>query len=218
VTSPTGPDGSAYPGGAPISLPSMSTHHEPGRTRLDEEIRSCERCPLAATRTNAVPGDGPVPARILFIGEAPGRNEDRRGQPFVGRAGSILDELLAGIGIARSEVFITNIVKCRPPKNRDPVPAEIEACRPYLERQLAMIRPAVIVTLGRFAMRWVLEAHGFAPGPIGEVHGRVFRLDGAHGEVAIVPVYHPAAAIYRPGLREDLQADFAAIKTVIEKE
>jgi uracil-DNA glycosylase family 4 len=193
----------------------MTDRHLHERERMDQEIRSCIRCPLAATRTNAVPGEGPIPARILFIGEAPGKNEDLKGRPFVGRAGSILDGLLAGIGVAREEVFITNIVKCRPPKNRDPTSGEIEACRGYLEQQLALIRPEVIVPLGRFAMRWVLEAHGFSPGPIGEVHGTVFRLDGAHGEVAIIPVYHPAATIYRPGIRVELEGDFAAIAGIL---
>ena len=178
----------------------MTTIHE--RTALNEAVRTCTRCPLAKTRTNAVPGDGPVPARILFIGEAPGKNEDLQGSPFVGRAGSILDGLLAGIGVARDEVFITNIVKCRPPKNRDPTTEEIEACRPYLERQLALLCPEVIVPLGRFAMRWVLESYGITPGPISEVHGTVFHIRDTGCEQVVIPVYHPAATIYRPAFRE----------------
>lgn len=192
----------------------MTTDHE--RTALDEAVRTCTRCPLAKTRTHAVPGDGPVPTRILFIGEAPGRNEDLQGSPFVGRAGSILDGLLAGIGVARDEVFITNIVKCRPPKNRDPTPAEIEACRPYLERQLALLCPEVIVPLGRFAMRWVLESYGITPGPISEVHGTVFRIRNTGCEQVVIPVYHPAATIYRPAFREVLAADFKTILAVLE--
>lgn len=191
----------------------MNIEHE--RTTLDEAIRTCTRCPLAETRTNAVPGDGPVPARIFFIGEAPGRNEDIKGIPFVGRAGSILDGLLEGIGVARGEVFITNIVKCRPPKNRDPTYEEIEACRPYLESQLALFRPEVIVPLGRFAMRWVLESYGLSPGPISEVHGQVFRVQVISGERVIIPVYHPAATIYRPAFREVLEADFETIRAVL---
>ncbi|MEA2035082.1 MAG: type-4 uracil-DNA glycosylase [Euryarchaeota archaeon] len=188
----------------------MNTEHE--RTVIDETVRRCTRCPLAETRTNAVPGEGPVPAHILFIGEAPGRNEDTKGTPFVGRAGSILDDLLEGIGVARDDVFITNIVKCRPPKNRDPNLEEIEACRPYLDRQLSLIRPEVIVPLGRFAMRWVLESYGIAPAPISEVHGKVFRIQMIKGERVIIPVYHPAATIYRPALREVLAADFRTIR------
>jgi uracil-DNA glycosylase family 4 len=191
----------------------MTAEHE--RTTIDEDVRTCTRCPLAATRISAVPGEGPVPARILFIGEAPGRNEDKQGRPFVGRAGSILDDLLAGIGVARDEVFITNIVKCRPPGNRDPTTAEIEACRPYLERQIALIRPEVIVTLGRFAMRWVLESHGVVPGPISTMHGTVVRIRWSGGERTVVPVYHPAATIYRPAFREVLADDFATIREVI---
>jgi len=189
---------------------------EEERIAIDEAIRTCTRCPLAETRTNAVPGDGPVNARLLFIGEAPGRNEDKQGRPFVGRAGSILDGLLEGIGVARDEVFITNIVKCRPPKNRDPTTEEIEACRPYLERQLSLICPQVIIPLGRFAMRWVLESYGITPGPISEVHGRVFRLRNTGCEQVIIPVYHPAATIYRPAFREVLAADFETIRAVLD--
>lgn len=192
----------------------MNTEEE--RIAFDETIRSCTRCPLAETRTNAVPGDGPVSARILFIGEAPGRNEDQKGIPFVGRAGSILDGLLEGIGVARDEVFITNIVKCRPPKNRDPTTEEIETCRPYLERQLALICPEVIVPLGRFAMRWVLESYGITPGPISTEHGRVFRLNNTGCEQVVIPVYHPAATIYRPAFREVLATDFEIIRTVLD--
>ncbi|HDQ08636.1 MAG TPA: uracil-DNA glycosylase [Methanoculleus sp.] len=185
------------------------------RTMIDEDVRTCTCCPLAATRTYAVPGEGPVPARILFIGEAPGRTEDAQGRPFVGRAGKILDDLLAGIGVSRDEVFITNIVKCRPPNNRDPTPAEIEACRPYLEQQIALIRPEVIVPLGRFAMRWVLESHGVKPGPISAMHGTVVRIRWSGGKRTVVPVYHPAATIYRPVMREALAADFGTIREVI---
>ena len=193
----------------------MSIEHE--RTVLDETVRTCTRCPLAETRTNAVPGEGPVSARIMFVGEAPGKNEDTKGAPFVGRAGSILDGLLAEIGIARDEVFITNIVKCRPPKNRDPSPEEIEACRPYLDDQLSLIRPMVIVPLGRFAMRWVLESYGIAPGPISEVHGKIYRILTITGERIIIPVYHPAATIYRPAYREMLAADFKTIRAVLDE-
>ncbi|WP_218185153.1 uracil-DNA glycosylase [Methanogenium cariaci] len=136
----------------------------------------------------------------------------------MGRAGNILNGLLEEIGVVRDEVFITNIVKCRPPKNRDPNPEEIEACRPYLDSQLSLIRPMVIVPpLGRFAMRWVLESYGIAPGPpISEVHGKIFRIQTITGERVVIPVYHPAATIYRPAFREILAADFETIRSVIE--
>jgi len=193
----------------------MTFEHE--RTVLDEAVRTCTRCPLAKTRTNAVPGEGPIPARVLFIGEAPGRSEDLKGVPFVGRAGTILDSLLADIGLERDDVFITNIVKCRPPKNRDPSHEEIEACRHYLDDQLSLIRPVVIVPLGRFAMSWVLESYGIAPGgPISEVHGKIYRILTITGERIVIPVFHPAATIYRPAYRESLAADFKTIRAVLD--
>lgn len=195
--------------GAPVMNP------EDERMAIETAVRTCERCELAETRTNAVPGAGPVTARVLIIGEAPGRNEDRQGIPFVGRAGSILDGLLEGICLSRDDVFITNIVKCRPPKNRDPTAGEIAACRPYLERQLALICPQVIVPLGRFAMRWVLESYGITPGPISEVHGQIFYVQNSVCEQVVIPVYHPAATIYRPAYRELLAADFETIREVL---
>jgi uracil-DNA glycosylase family 4 len=185
--------------------------------RLNEEVATCSRCPLSASRTQAVPGEGPANARILFIGEAPGKNEDLQGRPFVGRAGRILDELLASIDLERNQVYITNIVKCRPPKNRDPTPAEITACHPYLERQIAMIRPRVIVPLGRFSMRIICEAYGIRPGPIGEMHGSVIQASGPGAEVVIVPMYHPAAAIYNPYKKTDILEDFQTLRRVLDE-
>ena len=160
----------------------MNTEHE--RTVIDEAVRSCTLCPLAETRTNAVPGEGPVSARILIIGEAPGRNEDSKGVPFVGRAGNILDDLLEGIGVARDEVFITNIVKCRPPGNRDPLPGEIDSCQPYLVRQLEIIRPKVICTLGRFAAQCLLNTKA----PLSRLRGKLSDYNG----IPLIPTYHPA--------------------------
>ena len=154
-------------------------------TDMYEQIRICPKCDLSQSRTNAVPGEGPEDAQIMFIGEAPGFHEDRQGRPFVGAAGQFLDDLLKLIGMDRGKVYITNVVKCRPPQNRDPLPHEMEACRPYLDCQIERIKPKVIITISRFAMaRW------FPDKKISEIHGRAKRF----GDLVVVPMYHPAAA------------------------
>lgn len=169
---------------------------------LHRQIERCDSCGLCRTRTRTVPGAGGSAAEVFFIGEAPGKKEDATGQPFVGAAGRVLDEMLAAIGLARADVFITSVLKCRPPDNRDPLPAEIEACLPFLAQQVAIIRPKLIVALGRFAL------HLFRPeAVIGACHGRPFTDNG----YPILPVYHPAAAIYNRKLREPLARDFAKI-------
>jgi len=171
------------------------------------EVRVCPLCELSRTRTNAVPGDGASKARILFIGEGPGWNEDKQGKPFVGPAGKFLDELLAIAGVSREDVFITNVVKCRPPGNRDPLPDEIAACAPYLDRQIALIDPEVVVTLGRFSMaRW------FPGERISKIHGNPKR----DGKRLIVPMYHPAAALHQQALRGLIEADFAKLPGFLE--
>ena len=170
------------------------------------EVRVCPLCELSRTRTNAVPGDGAAHARILFIGEGPGWNEDKQGKPFVGPAGKFLDELLTIAGVSREDVFITNVVKCRPPGNRDPLPDEIAACAPYLDRQIAMIDPEVVVTLGRFSMaRW------FPGERISKIHGNPKR----DGKRLIVPMYHPAAALHQQALRGLIEADFAKLPAIL---
>ncbi len=170
------------------------------------EVRVCPLCELSRTRTNAVPGDGAAHARILFIGEGPGWNEDKQGKPFVGPAGKFLDELLTIAGVSREDVFITNVVKCRPPGNRDPLPDEIAACAPYLDRQIAMIDPEVVVTLGRFSMaRW------FPGERISKIHGNPKR----DGKRLIVPMYHPAAALHQQALRGIIEADFAKLPAIL---
>jgi len=174
----------------------------PPLTALHREIAACTNCELCRTRTHAVPGTGSATARVFFIGEAPGRKEDATGLPFVGAAGKGLDGLLAGIGLTRAEVFITSILKCRPPANRDPSPEETAACLPHLARQVAIIRPRLIVTLGRHAL--ALFRTGMT---IGEIHGRPF----ADNDYTILPLYHPAAAIYNRKLRPTLEADFTKI-------
>ena len=166
--------------------------------KVGTEVRGCPLCKLSRTRKNAVPGEGQLSAKILFIGEAPGRNEDDKGRPFVGAAGKILDELLQKAGIERSRVFITNVVKCRPPGNRVPDEDEVSACRPYLERQLALIRPHVICILGRTAYASLLGG-----GSITADRGKIIEKAGQKYFLTI----HPAAAIYRRSLVSVLEAD-----------
>jgi DNA polymerase len=174
---------------------------------LADEIRGCKACPLHRSAKQAVPGEGSAESGILFLGEAPGYNEDVQGRPFVGAAGQLLDQLLAGIGLDRSKVFITNVVRHRPPENRDPLPEEVAACHVWFERHLAALKPKVVVTLGRHAM------YKFFPGEsISRVHGRARKKDG----ITIFPVFHPAAALHQPSLRSDLEKDFQALAAFLE--
>jgi uracil-DNA glycosylase len=170
------------------------------------EVSTCTKCNLCKSRTKAVPGEGNPHARIMFIGEGPGFNEDRQGRPFVGQAGQFLEELLSSINLKRSEVFITNVVKCRPPENRDPLPEEINACNDYLDRQIAAIKPQVIVTLGRYSM-----AKFFGNEKITAIHGRARKLDG----YICIAMYHPAAGLHRPDLKDTIRADFKKIPLVV---
>jgi len=173
---------------------------------LYEEIADCPRCALARTRSRTVPGVGTSRTDLMFIGEAPGAREDEQGLPFVGAAGKFLDELLHGIGLSRETVYICNVVKCRPPGNRDPEAVEIEACRPFLDRQIEIVNPKVIVTLGRVSMaRW------FPGVAISRIHGRAKQIDGR----LVVPMYHPAAALHRGDLRSVIEADFARLPALI---
>jgi uracil-DNA glycosylase family 4 len=176
------------------------------------EVRACTRCGLAATRTKAVPGEGDPDTEVVFVGEGPGFNEDRQGRPFVGRAGDLLVRLLATLGWRREEVFITNVVKCRPPENRDPEPAEVAACAPYLRRQLEILDPAVVVTLGRHSLV------RFMPGArIGGAHGTMAPVDpqtGASGALAYA-LYHPAAALRSTEVERQSFADVAGIPAAL---
>lgn len=186
------------------------------RERLVEvyrEVQDCERCPLAATRTRAVFGAGDADAELMFVGEAPGADEDRQGLPFVGRAGMLLGELLAEVGLSREEVFITNVLKSRPPGNRDPQPSEIEACEPYLFRQVELIEPKVVATLGNFATKLLTGS----PAGITRVRGtpQVHRL-GAR-TVFIFPLLHPAAALRTPKMKETLSEDFVRLRALLEE-
>ncbi|MDF1499286.1 MAG: uracil-DNA glycosylase [Anaerolineales bacterium] len=173
------------------------------------EVVVCKDCKLHLSRKNAVPGEGPARAELMFIGEGPGFHENEQGKPFVGAAGRFLEELLEGIGMSREEVFIGNVVKCRPPGNRDPEQQEIEACAKYLERQIDAIDPKVIITLGRFSM-----ARYFPDAKISRIHGQPAEIDGR----LIVPMFHPAAALHQPSLREVVEADFAKLPALIAGE
>jgi uracil-DNA glycosylase family 4 len=175
---------------------------------IAEQTASCTRCQLQHSRKKAVPGTGDPYSEIMFIGEGPGFHENQQGLPFVGAAGNFLDELLADAKLIRADVFITNVVKCRPPGNRDPQVEELEACRGYLERQIAAINPDVIVTLGRFSM-----AHFINNGKISSIHGRSYWFNGR----MIIPMYHPAAALHQPSLRSVVKQDFSKLPGLIEK-
>lgn len=172
-------------------------------------IRACTLCPLHKGARQAVPGEGTAEAGILFLGEAPGYNEDVQGRPFVGAAGQLLDQLLAGIGLDRSKVFITNVVRHRPPENRDPLPDEIAACDVWFRAHVEALRPKVVVTLGRFAM------YKFLPGEsITRIHGKARRVAG----VTVFPMFHPAAALHQPSLRAELEKDFQTLAHMIATE
>lgn len=175
---------------------------------LAAEISRCTRCLLHRGRTKAVPGVGPSNAEIMFIGEAPGFHEDQQGLPFVGAAGNFLDELLESIGLKRQDVYIANVIKCRPPGNRDPLPEEIEACKPYLDRQIELIQPQLVVTLGRFSM-----ARAFPKSRISRIHGQPRKIGG----VIYYPMYHPAAALHQPSLRRTVEEDMRRIPELIEQ-
>ena len=171
-------------------------------TQLYEQVRSCTRCALHQSRTRAVPGEGREDAGIVFIGEAPGFHEDRQGRPFVGAAGNFLDELLKMIGLRREDVYICNVLKCRPPQNRDPLASEIEVCQRWLDRQIELIRPQVIVTLGRYSM-----VRYFPGKSISKIHGTALRK----GSVIYYAMYHPATALHQQSLRRAIEADMRKI-------
>ena len=181
---------------------------------LRGQIANCKKCRLCEKRIQAVPGSGNLKTEIMFIGEGPGKNEDEQGLPFVGAAGKFLDQMLASIELTRNEVFITNVVKCRPPENRDPLPDEVTACWSYLMEQIKIIQPLLIVTLGRHAMyRFLPETF-----KISDIHGQAKKmLDSKTGaSQTYFPIYHPAAALYNPNLRDTLISDFKKIPKVLE--
>jgi uracil-DNA glycosylase family 4 len=175
-------------------------------TELNQQIALCRKCDIARLRTKVVPGEGAEDAAIMFIGEAPGWHEDQQGRPFVGQAGQFLEKLLASINLKREQVFITNVIKTRPPDNRDPLPTEIQNCRPWLDRQIEIIKPKMIVTLGRYSM-----AKYFPGKTISKVHGTALKLDG----VIYFAMYHPAAALHQQSLKKDIEADMLKIPKLL---
>jgi len=175
-------------------------------SEIRHQVERCTDCDLHHSRVKAVPGEGPEKASIMFIGEGPGFHENQQGKPFVGQAGKFLDELLTNAGVKREEVFITNVVKCRPPGNRDPQPEELEACGKYLDRQIELINPKIIVTLGRFSM-----AKFFGAVKISQIHGKSKKI----GDRLIVAMYHPAAALHQPALKNTLLEDFSKLKNYL---
>jgi len=177
-------------------------------TDLYAEVTGCRKCILGQGRTHAVPGEGPENAEIMFIGEAPGFHEDRQGRPFVGAAGQYLEELLQKIGLTRADVYIANVIKCRPPGNRDPETDEIAACRPYLDAQIGLIRPRLVVTLGRFSME-----RYFPGASISRIHGQPKRV----GNVTYYPMFHPAAALHQPRWRSLVEEDFLRIPSLLAR-
>jgi len=177
---------------------------------IHSEILECTKCELHKSRTNAVPGEGPYDARIMFVGEGPGQNEDEQGRPFVGAAGKFLTELLESIGMKRSNVFITNIVKCRPPNNRAPRKPEIEACNPYLQSQIKLINPRIVCALGTPAITTLMGDEYSAS----RFHGKPLTKGG----VTLLPMYHPAATLYDASLKETLFHDFQILKKLLENE
>ncbi len=183
--------------------------HEDSIEKIAADVRGCPLCKLARTRKNAVPGEGQISAKIMFIGEAPGRSEDEKGKPFVGAAGRILDDLLKKAGIERSQVFITNIVKCRPPNNRVPEEDELIACRPYLDRQIALIKPKVICILGRTAYSSILGGSSITAN-----RGKIVERSGQK----YFSTFHPAAVIYNKNLLSTLEADLKKLAAEINKE
>lgn len=188
---------------------------------IRDEVVALSSSPLYAYRTEnkyfPVIGEGSHEAKIMFVGEAPGENEAKTGRPFCGRAGKVLDSLLESVGIKREEVYITNIVKDRPPRNRDPLPEEISLYAPFLDRQIAILKPKVIATLGRFSMQYVMNRYGLEQelAPISALHGKIFETEIEGEKVRIAPLYHPAAAIYNQELLTILKNDFQALKDLV---
>jgi DNA polymerase len=184
--------------------------------KIEQEILNCKRCPLYKTRNHPVCGEGDPHSKIILIGEAPGYNEDMTGHPFCGEAGKILDELLVAAEITRGEIYITNILKCRPPQNRDPKAEEIKACIPYLNRQIEFIQPKIICTMGNYATRFIFERYGLKSKiqGISKIHGRTFEIGNLFQSIKIIPIYHPAVATYNINMKGILKKDFRLLKDI----
>ncbi|MET1159982.1 MAG: type-4 uracil-DNA glycosylase [Thermoprotei archaeon] len=185
--------------------------------KLVQEILSCRKCKLSMYRKNAVPGEGNTSAEIMFVGEAPGAREDETGRPFVGAAGQLLTELIESIGFKREDVYITNVVKCRPPNNRDPEEDEIKACSPYLIKQIQLIKPKIIIALGRHSARFLFTSAGITWKNMSVMHGKPYEVEIFGVKTILIATYHPAAALYNPKLRGSLERDFIRIREVYDK-
>jgi len=185
--------------------------------KLSIQIKNCDKCPLYKNRKNAVPGEGDWKNKIMLIGEAPGFNEDEQGRPFVGRAGKLLEEFLNSIGKRREEVFITNVVKCRPPNNRQPEEEEIKTCTSsYLDKQIELIRPKLIVCLGNVSAKYIFNKFGLEFESMNKFHGKIFQVSNLYIQTRIIATYHPAAILRNQNLMPIAKADWETIKEVIE--
>ena len=182
--------------------------------KIKEEVLKCQKCPLYKNRNYPVIGEGNHQTKIMFIGEAPGAQEDRTGHPFCGAAGKVLDELLNSVGIKREDIYVSNLLKCRPPSNRDPQKEEIEACSSYIERQIKIIQPRIICPLGRYSMQFLMEKFGLKNEiqPIGKIHGKVFKIKTVQPELFLIPLYHPATVTYNANMKEILKNDFRILE------
>jgi len=180
--------------------------------KIEYLVKKCKKCNLHKTRINTVFGEGFFNARIMFIGEAPGKNEDERGRPFVGRAGKKFDEMLECIGLRRNDVYISNILKCRPPKNRNPLKIEIKNCSEYIEKQIEIIKPDIIAPMGNYAITYIFNKFKLKLEKISKIHGRIYSVNSSSKKLKIIPIYHPAAAIYRKNIKNILLKDFQNIK------
>jgi len=185
--------------------------------KIRDEIIACKECPLYQSRILPVVGQGNHKAEVIFVGEAPGANEDRTGYPFCGNSGKVLDGLLEFIGLSRQDVYICNLLKCRPPSNRDPKPDEITACSSYLERQIEIIRPKIICSLGRYSMYFLMKKFGLEDKiqPISRIHGQIFEAQDRFHDLMFIPFYHPAVVVYNQNMLAVLKKDFLALKNLL---
>ena len=185
-------------------------------SKLIQEILKCKKCDLWKTRTHPVVGEGSLNAKIIFIGEAPGFNEDKQGRPFVGQAGKVFDELLNSVNLKRNEIYITNILKCRPPENRNPKQEEIKACSYYLNKQIEIIKPEIICCLGNFSTNFIMKKFGLNEKiqGISKIHGKIFKVQTLTGTTKIIPLYHPAVATYNANMLGILKKDFKILKQI----
>ena len=196
--------------------PLAETSKKEAMQRTSDEALNCRRCGLCDGRRNPVMGEGNPDAKVVFVGEAPGRREDETGRPFMGAAGQLLERLLTSVGLRREDVYIANIVKCRPPNNRPPTPREIEACSQHLERQLEIIGPRVIAPMGNTAIGWMTNRFGLKSVRISVMHGHEIEAEAPWGRVVLFPLYHPAAALYTKELEKIMEKDFAALGRLLD--